>query len=62
MGSDGVRKRMSTSKGGGSGSKMRGVVGGIRSLRGDTVEETGSTGSGATSPIVYVRRWCGGGC
>jgi len=46
--SGGGRKRMSASEGG-PGSKKRGVVGGIRSLRGDTVEESGSMGSGATS-------------
>eukprot|EP00090_Calanus_glacialis_P004110 TRINITY_DN13042_c0_g1_i1.p1 TRINITY_DN13042_c0_g1~~TRINITY_DN13042_c0_g1_i1.p1 ORF type:complete len:1677 (-),score=602.43 TRINITY_DN13042_c0_g1_i1:383-5413(-) len=42
------RKRMSASEGGPVG-KKRGVVGGIRSLRRDVVEESGSVGSGAAS-------------
>lgn len=42
------RKRMSVSEGG-PGSKKRGVVGGIRSLRRDVAEESGSVGSGALS-------------
>jgi hypothetical protein len=42
------RKRMSASEGGPAG-KKRGVVGGIRSLRRDVVEESGSVGSGAAS-------------
>jgi len=42
------RKRMSASEGGPVG-KKRGVVGGIRSLRREVVEESGSVGSGAAS-------------
>ena len=49
------RKRMSASEGGGSGSKMRGVVGGIRSLRGDTLVGSGATSSSICQQVAWGR-------